>query len=69
MTKDLLIIWVLESSARVVDESISDVVDANAPVELIEPWEISDNGYDLILAGDESPENIENVEPKSEDVW
>ena len=67
MTKDLLKLsgsW--ESSARVVDEAISDVVDANAPVELMELHrEISDNGYDLILAGDDrSPENIEKCRAK-----
>ena len=67
MTKDLLKLsgsW--ESSARVVDEAISDVVDANAPVELMELHrEISDNGYDLILAGDDrSLENIEKCRAK-----
>ena len=67
MTKDLLKLsgsW--ESSARVVDESIADVVDANAPVELVELHrEISSNGYDLILAGDDrDPENIEKCRAK-----
>ena len=38
-----------------VDESIADVVDANAPVELIElQRELNNNGYDLILAGEEA---------------
>lgn len=67
MTKDLLKLsgsW--ESAARVVDESIADVVDANAPVELVELHrEISNNGYDLILAGDDrDPENIEKCRDK-----
>ena len=62
MTKDLLKLsgsW--EAYAREVDESIADVVDANAPVELIElQRELNNNGYDLILAGEErDPENIE----------
>jgi len=62
MTKDLLKLsgsW--EASAREIDESISDVVDANAPIELVElSRELNNNGYDLILAGDDrSPENIE----------
>ena len=62
MTNDLLKLsgsW--ESSARVVDEAISDVVDANAPVELVDLHrEINNNGYDLILAGDDrDSENIE----------
>ena len=62
MTNDLLKLsgsW--ESSARVVDEAISDVVDANAPVELVDLHrEINNNGYDLILAGDDrGSENIE----------
>ena len=62
MTKDLLKLsgsW--EAYAREVDESIADVVDANAPVELIElQRELNNNGYDLILAGeDRDPENIE----------
>lgn len=71
MTKDLLKLsgsW--ESSARVVDESIADVVDANAPVELVELHrEISSNGYDLILAGDDrDPENIEKCRAKIRDL-
>ena len=62
MTKDLLKLsgsW--EASAREIDESIADVVDANAPIEMIElQRELTNNGYDLILAGDDrSPENIE----------
>ena len=62
MTKDLLKLsgsW--ESNAREVDESISDVVDANAPVEMIElQRELNNNGYDLILAGEDRDEqNIE----------
>jgi Mg2+ and Co2+ transporter CorA len=67
MTKDLLKLsgsW--EASAREIDESISDVVDANAPIEMIElQRELSNNGYDLILAGDDrSPENIEKCRAK-----
>tara|TARA_B100000212_G_scaffold102096_1_gene75216 strand:- start:4887 stop:5510 length:624 start_codon:yes stop_codon:yes gene_type:complete len=67
MTKDLLKLsgsW--ESYAREVDESIADVVDANAPVEMIELHrELNNNGYDLILAGDNrDPENIENQRAK-----
>ncbi len=67
MTKDLLKLsgsW--EASAREVDESIADVVDANAPVEMIElQRELTDNGYDLILAGDDrAPENIERCRNK-----
>jgi hypothetical protein len=62
LTKDLLKLsgsW--ESSAREIDESVSDVVDANAPVEMIQlSRELNDNGYDLILAGENrDPENIE----------
>ena len=67
MTKDLLKLsgsW--EASAREIDESISDVVDANAPIEMIElQRELSNNGYDLILAGDDrGPENIEKCRAK-----
>ncbi len=67
MTKDLLKLsgsW--ESSAREIDESIADVVDANAPIEMIElQRELSNNGYDLILAGDNrDPENIEKCRAK-----
>tara|TARA_B100001758_G_C18356040_1_gene582757 strand:- start:47 stop:688 length:642 start_codon:yes stop_codon:yes gene_type:complete len=67
MTKDLLKLsgsW--EASAREIDESISDVVDANAPIELVElSRELNNNGYDLILAGDDrSPENIEAARSK-----
>ena len=62
MTKDLLKLsgsW--EAYAREVDEAIADVVDANAPVEMIELHrELNTNGYDLILAGDNRDEqNIE----------
>lgn len=62
LTKDLLKLsgsW--ESSAREIDESVSDVVDANAPIEMIQlSRELNDNGYDLILAGENrDPENIE----------
>ena len=44
-----------------VDEAIADVVDANAPVEMVElQRELNTNGYDLILAGDDRDEqNIE----------
>lgn len=67
MTKDLLKLsgsW--ESSAREIDEAIADVVDANAPIEMIElSRELNNNGYDLILAGDDrSPENIEKYRNK-----
>ena len=67
MTKDLLKLsgsW--EASAREIDESISDVVDANTPIELVElSRELNNNGYDLILAGDDrSPENIEAARSK-----
>lgn len=62
MTKDLLKLsgsW--EAYAREVDEAIADVVDANAPVEMIElQRELNTNGYDLILAGEDRDEqNIE----------
>ena len=62
MTKDLLKLsgsW--EAFAREVDEAIADVVDANAPVEMIELHrELITNGYDLILAGENRDEqNIE----------
>ena len=62
MTKDLLKLsgsW--EAYAREVDEAIADVVDANAPVEMIElQRELNNNGYDLILAGEDRDEqNIE----------
>ena len=67
MTKDLLKLsgsW--EASAREIDESIADVVDANAPIEMIElQRELTNNGYDLILAGDDrEPENIERCRAK-----
>ncbi len=67
MTKDLLKLsgsW--EASAREIDESISDVVDANAPIEMIElQRELTNNGYDLILAGDDrGTENIERCRAK-----
>jgi hypothetical protein len=67
MTKDLLKLsgsW--ESSAREIDEAIADVVDVNEPIEMIElSRELNNNGYDLILAGDDrSPENIEKYRNK-----
>ena len=67
MTKDLLKLsgsW--EASAREIDESIADVVDANAPIEMIElNREMDNNGYDLILAGeDRSEENIQKCQQK-----
>ena len=67
MTKDLLKLsgsW--ESSAREIDESIADVVDANAPIEMIElQRELTNNGYDLILAVDDrDSENIERCRAK-----
>ena len=67
MTKDLLKLsgsW--EASAREIDESIADVVDANAPIEMIElQRELTNNGYDLILAGDDrDPENIKKCRAK-----
>lgn len=67
MTKDLLKLsgsW--EAYAREVDEAIADVVDANAPVEMIELHrELNNNGYDLILAGEDRDEqNIEQQRAK-----
>ena len=67
MTKDLLKLsgsW--ESSAREIDEAIADVVDVNAPIEMVElSRELNNNGYDLILAGDDrDPENIEKCRNK-----
>tara|TARA_B100000212_G_C27381251_1_gene537190 strand:- start:3111 stop:3749 length:639 start_codon:yes stop_codon:yes gene_type:complete len=67
MTKDLLKLsgsW--EAFAREIDESIADVVDANAPIEMIElNREMDNNGYDLILAGeDRSEENIQKCQQK-----
>ncbi|MCH1528015.1 MAG: hypothetical protein L7S49_07350, partial [Candidatus Poseidoniaceae archaeon] len=55
-----------ESSAREIDEAIADVVDPNPPIEMIElARELNDNGYDLILAGDNrDPENIEKSRSK-----
>ena len=71
MTKDLLKLsgsW--ESSAREIDESIADVVDANAPIEMIElQRELNNNGYDLILAGDDrDPENIERCRTRIKEM-
>jgi len=71
MTKDLLKLsgsW--EANAREVDESISDVVDANAPVEMIElQRELNNNGYDLILAGEDREEqNIEAQRAKIKEL-
>ena len=71
MTKDLLKLsgsW--ESSAREIDESIADIVDANAPIEMIElQRELSNNGYDLILAGDDrGPENIEKCRTRIKEM-
>ena len=71
MTKDLLKLsgsW--EASAREIDESIADVVDANAPIEMIElQRELTNNGYDLILAGDDrNPENIERCRAKIKEL-
>ncbi len=62
MAKDLLKMsgsW--ESSAREIDESIAEVVDANPPIELVSlSREMNNNCYDLILAGENrDPENIE----------
>tara|TARA_B100001113_G_C21073398_1_gene606558 strand:+ start:712 stop:1329 length:618 start_codon:yes stop_codon:yes gene_type:complete len=67
LAKDLLKMsgsW--ESSAREIDESISEVVDANPPIELVSlSREINNNGYDLILAGeDRGDENIERCRSK-----
>jgi hypothetical protein len=67
LTKDLLKLsgsW--ESSARQIDESISDVVDSNPPLEMVElSRELNNNGYDLILAGENrDPENIEKCKSK-----
>ena len=48
------------------DESIAEVVDANPPIELVSlSREINNNGYDLILAGeDRGDENIERCRSK-----
>ena len=67
LTKDLLKLsgsW--ESSARQIDESISDVVDSNPPLEMVElSRELNNNGYDLILAGENrDPENIVKCKSK-----
>ncbi len=67
LTTDLLKLsgsW--ESSAREIDESISDVVDSNPPLEMIElSRELNNNGYDLILAGENrDPENIQECKSK-----
>lgn len=67
LTNDLLKLsgsW--ESSAREIDEAIADVVDVNAPIEMIElSRELNNNGYDLILAGDDrDPANIESMRNK-----
>tara|TARA_B110000495_G_C22984684_1_gene579227 strand:- start:119 stop:751 length:633 start_codon:yes stop_codon:yes gene_type:complete len=67
LTKDLLKLsgsW--ESSAREIDESVSDIVDANPPVEMIElSRELNNNGYDLILAGeDRGAENIKKCKSR-----
>ena len=67
LTKDLLRMsgsW--ESAAREIDESIAEVVDANPPMEMVElDRELHNNGYDLILAGDDrSTENIEKCRNK-----
>ena len=50
-----------EAGAREIDETISDAVDANQPVEMIElERDLTNNGYDVILAGDlRSEQNIE----------
>ncbi len=71
MAKDLLKMsgsW--ESSAREIDESIADVVDANPPIELVSlSREMNNNGYDVILAGDNrDPENIEKSRQKIRDL-
>jgi len=71
MAKDLLKMsgsW--ESSARELDESIADVVDANPPIELVSlSREMNNNGYDVILAGDNrDPENIEKSRQKIRDL-
>ena len=71
LTKDLLKLsgsW--ESSAREIDESISGVVDSNAPLEMVElSRELNNNGFDLILAGDNrDPANIESCRAKIRDL-
>ena len=71
LTKDLLKLsgsW--EASAREIDESISDVVDSNPPLEMIElSRELNNNGFDLILAGENrDPENIEKCKSKIRDL-
>jgi len=71
LTKDLLKLsgsW--EASARQIDESISDVVDSNPPLEMIElSRELNNNGFDLILAGENrDPENIEKCKSRIRDL-
>ena len=71
LTKDLLKLsgsW--EASAREIDESISDVVDSNPPLEMVElSRELNNNGFDLILAGENrDPENIEKCKSKIRDL-
>ena len=71
LTKDLLKLsgsW--EASARQIDESISDVVDSNPPLEMVElSRELNNNGFDLILAGENrDPENIEKCKSKIRDL-
>ena len=71
LTKDLLKLsgsW--EASARHIDESISDVVDSNPPLEMIElSRELNNNGFDLILAGENrDPENIDKCRSKIRDL-
>lgn len=71
MTKDLLKMsgsW--ESSAREIDESIAEVVDANPPLEMVSlSREINNNGYDVILAGDNrGQESIEAARKKIKEL-
>ena len=58
MTKDILKLsgsW--EAAAREIDEVVSDSVDPNPPVEMVEiRRELDNGGYDLLLAGDERDE-------------
>jgi len=58
MTKDVLKLsgsW--EAAAREIDEVVSDSVDPNPPVEMVEiRRELDKGGYDLLLAGDDRDE-------------
>jgi len=50
-----------ESNAREIDEAVSETVDLNPPVEMIElERELNTSGFDVILAGDDR--DVENIE-------